>query len=165
MPSDDADVGAGALIVIVPSCEEAAVSLTNVWLQTRGDGLVRADQVAGIEAHQTPELTGKPSYWLLDIVLPSQVGSGSGGELWINVLHRTLIQTSQDPGDAPVALARLLAQLDTISAAGIVVTTRHGADNGAPATDGIAVGSATVRFQFIPFTSPPPRDDTGAEYL
>jgi len=141
------------------------VSLTNVWLQTRGDGLVRADQVAGIEAHQTPELTGKPSYWLLDIVLPAPVGNGSGGELWINVLHRTLIQTSLDPGDAPVALAQLLAQLDTISAAGIVVTTRHGAGSGAPGTDGIAVGSAAVSFQFSPFTSPPPPDDTGAEYL
>jgi hypothetical protein len=139
------------------------VSLTNVWLQTRGDGLVRADQVAGIEAHQTPELTGKPSYWLLDIVLPAPVGNGSGGELWINVLHRTLLQTSLDPGDAPVALARLLFQLDSISAAGIVVTTRHDADD--PATDGIAVGSETVRFRFTPFSSPPPRDDTGAEYL
>jgi hypothetical protein len=121
--------------------------------------------VAGIEAHQTPELTGKPSYWLLDIVLPAPVGSGAGGELWINVLHRTLIQTSVDPGDAPVALARLLAQLDAISAAGIVVTTRDGADSGAPAADGIAVGSESVRFQFTPFSSPPPRDDTGAEYL
>jgi hypothetical protein len=149
----------------VPTGEEAAVSLTNVWLQTHGDGLVRADQVAGIEAHQTPELTGKPSYWLLDIVLPAPVGSSSGGEVWINVLHRTLIQTSLDPGDAPVALARLLAQLDAISASGIVVTTRHGADSGAPATDGIALGSATVRFHFTPFTSPPPREDTGAEYL
>ena len=141
------------------------MSLTNVWLQTRGDGLVRADQVAGIEAHQTPELTGKPSYWLLDIVLPAPVGSGAGGELWINVLHRTLIQTSVDPGDAPVALARLLAQLHTISAAGIIITTRKGVESGAPGTDGIAVGSAAVHFQFIPFTSPPPPDDTGAEYL
>jgi hypothetical protein len=149
----------------VPTSKEAAVSLANVWLQTRGDGLVRGDQVAGIEAHQTPELTGKPSYWLLDIVLPAPVGSGSGGELWINVLHRTLLQTSLDPGDAPVVLARLLAQLDMISAAGIVVTTRSGVDSGAPATDGIAVGSATVRFHFTPFTSPPPRDDTAAEYL
>jgi hypothetical protein len=149
----------------VPTGKEAAVSLTNVWLQTRGNGLVRADQVAGIEAHQTPELTGKPSYWLLDIVLPAPVGSGSGGELWINVLHRTLIQTSLDPGDAPVALARLLAQLDTTSAAGIIVTTRDGVGSGAQGTDGIAVGSAAVRFQFTPFTSPPPRDDTGAEYL
>ena len=97
--------------------------------------------------------------------LSAPVGNGSGGELWINVLHRTLLQTSLDPGDSPVALARLLAQLDTISAAGIIVTTRHGADNGDPATDGIAVGSATVRFHFTPFSSPPPRDDTGAEYL
>ena len=32
---------------------EDAVSLTNVWVQTQGDGLVRADQIVGIEAHQT----------------------------------------------------------------------------------------------------------------
>ena len=104
-------------------------------------------------------------YWLLDIVLSAPVGNRSGGELWINVLHRTLLQTSLDPGDAPVALASLLAQLDTISAAGIIVTTRYGADSRDPATDGIAVGSATVRFHFTPFSSPPPRDDIGAEYL
>jgi hypothetical protein len=41
------------------------VSLSNVWVQTLGDGLVRADQVTGIDAHQTPALTGKPSRWLL----------------------------------------------------------------------------------------------------
>jgi hypothetical protein len=34
-------------------------------VQTLGDGLVRADQVTGIDAHQTPALTGKPSRWLL----------------------------------------------------------------------------------------------------
>ena len=31
--------------------EEEPVSLTNVWVQTQGDGLVRADQIVGIEAH------------------------------------------------------------------------------------------------------------------
>ena len=45
------------------------MSLTNVWLQTWGDGLVRADQVIGVDVHQTPALTGKPAHWLLDIVL------------------------------------------------------------------------------------------------
>ena len=50
--------------------------LSRVWLQTLGDGLVRADQVIGIDVHQTPALTGKPSHWLLDIVLPASTGNG-----------------------------------------------------------------------------------------
>jgi hypothetical protein len=39
--------------------EEDAVSLTNVWVQIQGDGLVRAVQIVGIEAHRTPALAGK----------------------------------------------------------------------------------------------------------
>ena len=35
------------------------MSLTMVWSQTLSDGLVRADQVVGINVHQTPALTGK----------------------------------------------------------------------------------------------------------
>ena len=35
------------------------MSMTRVWLQTLADGLVRADQVVGIDIHQTPALTGK----------------------------------------------------------------------------------------------------------
>jgi hypothetical protein len=53
------------------------VSLTSVWMQTAPDGLVRTDQVIGIEAHQTPALTGKPARWLLDVVLPVPIGSGT----------------------------------------------------------------------------------------
>ena len=30
------------------------MGLTNVWVQTQSDGLVRADQVVGSDAHQTP---------------------------------------------------------------------------------------------------------------
>ena len=47
----------------------------------------------------------------------------------MTVLHRTLIQTGEDPGDAPAALARLLSQLDLMSAAG---THHHHAGTGRP---------------------------------
>lgn len=131
------------------------MSLTNVWLRTLGDGLVRADQVIGIDAHQTPALTGKPSYWLFDVVLPQQFGSGTRGEWGLNVLHRTLIQTSQPPGEeATGVLARLLAELDVSSAAGIIDTTRDADGEDGP-----------FRFQFSPFTSRPGEDDAGGEYL
>jgi hypothetical protein len=139
------------------------VGLTNVWLRTSGDELVRADQITGIDAHQTPALSGKPSHWLLDVVVPGQVGSGSRGEWGINPLHRTLIQTSHHPGDAPAVLAGLLAQLDAVSAAGIIKTTREG-----PA--GSPEKLPEVRFQFIPFAAPPRTDHregdhSDAEYL
>jgi hypothetical protein len=65
------------------------VGLSNVWMQTAADGLVRADQVIGIEAHQTPALTGKPSRWLLDVVLPVAIGSGTREGWGVTVLHRT----------------------------------------------------------------------------
>jgi hypothetical protein len=84
---------------------EDAVSLTNVWVQTQGDGLVRADQIVGIEAHQTPALAGKPARWLFDVVLTSSIGSGTREGWGVTVLHRTLIQTGEDPGDAPAETA------------------------------------------------------------
>jgi len=135
------------------------MSLVNVWLQTQSDGLVRADQVVGIDAHQTPALSGKPAHWLLDVVLPSPIGSG-GPEAWnLYLSHRTLIQTPADPAEAPVALARLLAQLDLTSAAGIISVIReHPADEPAARAD-------RVRFRFLPFTSPAPGHHTGPEYL
>ena len=77
------------------------MSLVNVWVQTQGDGLVRADQIVGIEAHQTPALAGKPARWLFDVVLTSSIGSGTREGWGVTVLHRTLIQTGEDPGDAP----------------------------------------------------------------
>jgi hypothetical protein len=150
------------------------VSLTNVWLQTSGDGLVRGDQVIGIDVHQTPALTGMRPHWLLDIVPPASTGNGSRGDWSVTVLHRTLAQTSEPPGDAASVLARLLAQLDAISAAGVVITGHRGGA-GAPTADSagtrraeveqVAADAASVRFRFVPFPSPPPGHHTGAEYL
>ena len=34
-------------------CRGGVVSLSNVWVQTLADGLVQADQIIGIDAHQT----------------------------------------------------------------------------------------------------------------
>ena len=96
------------------------MGLSRVWLQTLGDGLVRADQITGIDAHQTPALTGKPARWLLDVVLAVPIGSGHRDGWTVTALHRTVIQTGNDPSPAAPALARLLAQLDVINAAGII---------------------------------------------
>jgi hypothetical protein len=86
------------------------VSVTNVWVQTAADGMVRADQVVGIDAHPTPALSGNPARWLLDVVLPASIGSGTRDVWSATPVHRTLIQTAEDPtGDAAAALARLLA--------------------------------------------------------
>jgi hypothetical protein len=145
---------------------EGVVSLVNVWVQTQRDGLVRADQIVGIDAHQTPALSGKPAYWLLDVVLPAPIGSGHREGWNMNVLHRTLVQTSYDPGDAPAALARLLAQLDLTSAAGIIIANREGSGAAqAPGPAAHEAGTDRIRFRFVPFSSPAPGHHTGAEYL
>lgn len=146
------------------------MSLTNVWVQTQGDGLVRADQVVGIDAHQTPALSGKPPRWLLDVVLSASIGSGTREGWGVTVLHRTLLQTSEDPGDAPAALARLLAQLDLVNAAGLITASRADTRDGErdenpdQATD-LSATAGRVRFRFVPFPSPAPGHHTGAEYL
>jgi hypothetical protein len=143
------------------------VSLGNVWVQTSGDGLVRADQVVGIEAHQTPALSGKPARWLLDVILPVGVGSGTREGWGVTVLHRTLIQTADDPGAAAAALARLLAQLDLVSATGVITACRADTPvvQAGPAGEQLMAGSGPVRFRFTPFASPDPGRHTGAEYL
>jgi hypothetical protein len=96
------------------------VSLSNLWLQMLDGSLVRADQVVEITLHQTPDIAGKPSRWLLDVAVAVPVGSGDGAGWHTGPLHRTLAQTGHAPQNAPAALARLLAQLDGIDAAGIV---------------------------------------------
>ncbi len=142
------------------------VSLTNVWVQTQGDGLVRADQITGIDAHQTPALSGKPARWLLDVVLGSSIGTGSREGWAVTVAHRTLIQTPDDPQDSPAALARLLAQLDLVHAAGVITTSRTTPTGpGDTGLDEVVTGSGQVRFQFVPFPHPAPGHHTGAEYL
>lgn len=145
------------------------MSLTNVWVQTQGDGLVRADQVVGIDAHQTPALSGKPSRWLLDVVLSASIGSGTREGWGVTVLHRTLMQAPEDPGDAPAALARLLAQLDLVSAAGVITAHREDARTEMPdepsRAEDVVAHAGRVRFRFVPFANPAPGHHTGAEYL
>jgi hypothetical protein len=146
------------------------VSLTNVWVQTLGDGLVRADQITGIDAHRTPALSGKPSRWLLDVVLSASIGSGTREGWGVTVLHRTLIQTAEDPGRVPAALARLLAQLDLASTAGVITTSREDrttkqASDAVSGADELVTGSSQVRFRFVPFSSPAPGHHSGPEYL
>jgi len=86
----------------------------------------------------------------------------------VTVAHRTLIQTPDDPQDAPAALARLLAQLDLVHAAGVITTSRATpTDPGDTGLDEVVTGSRQVRFQFVR-PVPPSRTrahHTGAEYL
>jgi hypothetical protein len=121
------------------------VGLTNVWVRTLSDGLIRADHIVGIDAHRTPPLAGKPTHWLLDAILPAPVGSGRG-EVWdLAALHRTLLQTSAEPVDGPVSLASLLAQLDAMDAAGVIVPSTAPAP-GDPSTN-------LPQFTFVPFAT------------
>jgi hypothetical protein len=136
------------------------VSLRNVWLQTPADGLVRADHVTGIEAHTTAGLRDTPSHWLLDVVLTTSVGSGFREGWNVTAMHRTLAQTSTAPGGASVALARLLAQLDGISAAGIISVEKVDSD---ATPEGLATSSGGIRFRFEPFPAPAPAHQTDGE--
>jgi hypothetical protein len=148
------------------------MALTTVWLRTLGDGLIRADQIVGVHAHQTPAGAGKPSHWLLDVVLPAGVGGGHTEGWSVGPLHRTLIQTSTEPLEAGDHLVRLLAQLDATNASGVITasigsattgrgaatTTGHGAADG----DG---GANAVRFRFTPFRAAEPGRHYDPEYL
>ncbi|OLT03813.1 hypothetical protein BJF90_03930 [Pseudonocardia sp. CNS-004] len=119
------------------------VSLTNVWVQTHADGLVRADQVIGIEAHTTAGLRDTQSHWLLDVVLATSVGSGFREGWNVTALHRTLAQTAVAPQGAAAALAELLARLDVMSAAGVIDVVRDAPGRTAPART--RTGSARAR--------------------
>jgi hypothetical protein len=142
------------------------MGLSRVWLQTLGDGLVRADQITGIDAHQTPALTGKPARWLLDVVLAVPIGSGHREGWTVTALHRTVLQTGHDPGAAAPALARLLAQLDVINAAGIISASTVAEGGGhEPKTENGSAVAGGVRLRFAPFAEPAPGRHTGAEYL
>jgi hypothetical protein len=126
------------------------LSLANVWLQLLDGGLVRADQVTEITVHQTPEIAGKPSRWLLDVAVAVPVGSGDQSGWRTGPLHRTLTQTSRCPREAPAALARLLAQLDAVDAAGIMRADVSRV-NAAPHPDR-TVAAGEVHFGFTAFT-------------
>jgi hypothetical protein len=152
------------------------VTLTNVWLETLADGLVRADLIVGVHSHRTPSLAGKPSRWLLDVVLPGATGSGQQESWAVGPVHRTVIQSTEHPHHAPQHLVRLLAQLDATNAAGIITTTvttdaaSPAQDSPLPATsDGVAGRHApstpTVRFRFTPFRAVEPGRHYDPEYL
>jgi hypothetical protein len=126
------------------------LSLANVWLQLLDGSLVRADQVTEITLHQTPEIAGKPSRWLLDVAVAVPVGSGDQSGWRTGPLHRTLTQTSRCPREAPAALARLLAQLDAVDAAGIMRADVSRV-NAAPHPDR-TVAAGEVHFGFTAFT-------------
>jgi hypothetical protein len=147
------------------------VSLTNVWLRTLDDELIRADQVVGIHTHYTPALVGKPAGWLLDVVLLTPLGNRRPDG---RALHRTLIHTPHAPTDAPTALTRLLAQLDAIHATGVITTTSTTADPTTSDSDTIAASNtadmqaatpASLRFRFTPFPALGLGHHTGPEYL
>jgi len=121
------------------------VGLTKIWIRTLSDGLIRADHIVGIDAHPTPPLAGKHAHWLLDAILPTPVGSGRGPTWDLSALHRTLLQTSEEPMDGPVSLARLLAQLDSADAAGVIIPSMAPAP-GDPSRK-------FPQFSFVPFAT------------
>lgn len=119
------------------------MGLTNVWVRTLSDGLIRADHIVGIDVHRTTPLAGKHAHWLLDAILPAPVGSGRGDVWDLTALHRTLLQTSVEPEDGPESLAGLLAELDAMDAAGVIVPTT------APVPEDPSRN--LFRFSFLPF--------------
>jgi hypothetical protein len=156
------------------------MGLSAVWVKTLGDGLVRADQIVGVHTRRTPAISGKPSHWLLNAVLPLTTGGGQLDTWATSPLHRTLIQTSHEPADAPEHLARLLAQLDAVNAAGTITATISDltppAPASAPASDKAAhsrgngptsapATTTTVRFQFTPFRGTDPGHHYDPDYL
>ncbi|GAA5139342.1 hypothetical protein [Pseudonocardia adelaidensis] len=126
------------------------MSLANVWLQLLDGSLVRADQVTEITVHQTPEIAGKPSRWLLDVAVAVPVGSGDPSGWRTGPLHRTLAQTGRCPREASATLARLLAQLDAVDAAGILRADVSRV-NAAPHPERTAA-AGEVHFGFTAFT-------------
>jgi hypothetical protein len=161
--------------------------LTNVWLHTLGDGLIRADQIVGALTRRTPAVAGKPAHWLLTVVLPLSTGSGQPDNWTTTPLHRTLTQTGVEPANAPEDLTRLLSQLDATDAAGIITPTVGDLDDLAPASANATPPSsrssatsarspsspsspasgarATVRFRFTPFRGTDPGYHYDPEYL
>ncbi|MDT7741815.1 MAG: hypothetical protein QOE59_893 [Actinomycetota bacterium] len=127
------------------------MGLARVWIETLDDGLVRADQVVEVLAHQTAAFAGKPARWLIDVVIPVSQGAGASGQWHLAASHRTLMQTGTEPRGAAHRLVELLCRLDATDAAGIVRAERAQRDEpstGSSATstsDGIA-----FRFHALP---------------
>jgi hypothetical protein len=144
------------------------MSLEHVWLQMCDGGLVRADRISEIVVRPTPAVSGGTPRWLVDVVVPTPAGAGDRHGWRTGSLHRTLAQSPVEPREAPLDLARLLAQLDPLDTAG-VVTTRVDAPAGSRADrdPGRDAGAAPVRFLFSSFRAAAPADardaSTGAD--
>jgi hypothetical protein len=129
------------------------VGLARVWIATLDDGLVRADQVVEVLAHQTAAFAGKPARWLLDVVMAVSQGAGAAGQWHLAASHRTLMQTGTEPRRAAHRLVELLCRLDTADAAGIVRAERAPRDD--PSTGSSpASPSDEIAFVFHAFPSP-----------
>jgi len=100
------------------------MGLSRVWIETLDDGLVRADHVVEVLAHQTAAFSGKPARWLLDVATAASQGAGTAAQWKLGASHRTLLQTADEPRGAARRLARLLWELDTQDAAGVVSVRR-----------------------------------------
>lgn len=115
------------------------MSLEHVWLKMCDGGLVRADRISEIVVRPAPATSGGRPRWLIDVVVPTPSGAGDRHGWRTGSLHRTLAQSHDEPTDAPMALARLLAQLDELDVAGVVSTRPE--------------GPPTARFGFASFRS------------
>jgi hypothetical protein len=124
------------------------MSLDKVWIRTVADGLLRADQIIGLDARTSPIVNGRNPHWLLDASLA--VPSGGGGEdSWnLTLMRRTLLQTDAEPLAAEETLARLLASLSEVDASGIITPMTSPAPEADP-------GASGVRFTFSPFLGTP----------
>lgn len=100
------------------------MGLSRVWIRTLDGGLVRADHVVEVLAHQTAAFSGKPARWLLDVATAGSQGAGTATQWNVGASHRTLVQTADEPRGATQRLARLMWELDTRDAAGVVTVRR-----------------------------------------
>src|SRR4051794_5525931 len=81
---------------LAPERGGGSLALNQVWIETQDHGLVRADQVVEVLAHQTTAFSGKPARWLLDVVIAVSQGAGTTSQWNVGASHRTLAQTGDE---------------------------------------------------------------------
>lgn len=127
------------------------MGLDKVWIRTTADGLLRTDQIIGLDVHPSPIVEGRHPHWLVDATLAVPAGGG-GEDSWnLTLLRRTLLQTDTEPLGAEESLARLLASVSQVDASGIITPSLAAAPQADPDASG-------VRFSFTPFLGTPSPD-------